>query len=114
VREVVSTALSDAKGLVAPVVTPSQVADEAQTVIGLIRAVASQTKMLALSETIEAVRAVVAAEVKGLAAQTAHRMGCVASQQSDPGDRRRHDRGACPKKRLVCEIRHRQPAPGDR
>jgi len=47
VREVVSTALSDAKGLVAPVETPSQVADEAQTVIGLIRAVASQTKMLA-------------------------------------------------------------------
>jgi len=114
VREVVSTALSDAKGLVAPVETPSQGADEAQTVIGLIRAVASQSKMLALSETIEAVRAVVAAEVKGLAAQLALRMDCVASQQSDPGDGLPHNRVTCPEKRLAGEIRHRQPASGDR
>lgn len=109
-REVVSTALFDAKGLVAPVETPSQIADEAQTVIGLIRAAASQMKMLALPETIEAVRAV----VKGLAARIALRMDCVASQQSDPGDRLPHNRVACPEKRLAGPIRHRQPASGDR
>ncbi|SFL97786.1 methyl-accepting chemotaxis protein [Methylobacterium pseudosasicola] len=95
---IASTALSDTQGLVATVTTLSQAADEAGTVIALIRAVAAQTNMLALNATIEAARAgaagrgfaVVATEVKDLAAQTAqatdriaHHIGAIQAAAAD-------------------------------
>ena len=95
---IASTALSDTQGLVATVTTLAQAADEAGSVIALIRAVARQTNMLALNATIEAARAgevgrgfaVVATEVKDLAAQTAqatdriaHHIGAIQAAAAD-------------------------------
>ncbi|AYO81131.1 methyl-accepting chemotaxis protein [Methylobacterium brachiatum] len=96
--QIASTALSDTQGLVATVTTLAQAADEAGSVIALIRAVARQTNMLALNATIEAARAgevgrgfaVVATEVKDLAAQTAqatdriaHHIGAIQAAAAD-------------------------------
>jgi methyl-accepting chemotaxis protein len=66
----------------------AQAADRIGEVVKLINAIASQTNLLALNATIEAARAgeagrgfaVVASEVKALAAQTSHATGEIAAQ----------------------------------
>ena len=77
--EIASSALTDTHGLEQTVMSLSQAAEEIGAVVTLIREVAEQTNLLALNATIEAARAgaagrglaVVAAEVKALAGQTA-------------------------------------------